>query len=84
MQFLGSAIYSLYFGPLAKYPGPLFAKISSWPNYYHTLGGDHHIWLWRCHQIYGICSPPEIWKLFSPDTDESAQAQCIVIVLMES
>ncbi|MCJ1345570.1 hypothetical protein MMC31_003777, partial [Peltigera leucophlebia] len=51
--FLGSAIYSLYFGPLAKYPGPFFAKISSWPNFYHTLGGDRHIWLWQCHQFYG-------------------------------
>lgn len=62
-QFLGSAIYNLYFSPLAKYPGPFFAKISSWPNFYHTLGGDRHIWLWRCHQIYGICSPLETWKL---------------------
>lgn len=62
-QFLGLAIYSLYFGPLAEYPGPFFAKISSWLNFYHTLGGDRHIWLWRCHQIYGICSPLETWKL---------------------
>lgn len=64
IQFLGSAIYSLYFSPLAKYPRPFCAKISSWPNSYHSLGGDRHIWLWQCHQIYGICSLLQIWQLF--------------------
>lgn len=58
IQFLASAIYSLYFGPLAKYPGPFFAKISAWPNFYHSLGGDRHIWLWQCHQIYGTSLSP--------------------------
>lgn len=38
---------------MAKYPGPFFAKFSAWPAFYHTLGGDRHIWIWQCHQLYG-------------------------------
>ncbi|KAG9237994.1 benzoate 4-monooxygenase cytochrome P450 [Amylocarpus encephaloides] len=53
LYFVISAIYNLYVGPLAKYPGPFFAKISSWPNFYHSLTGYRHIWIWQCHQIYG-------------------------------
>ncbi|KAG8531950.1 uncharacterized protein KY384_003586 [Bacidia gigantensis] len=46
-------IYHLYFNPLAKYPGPFLAKISSLPSFYHACKGDRHIWLWQCFQIYG-------------------------------
>lgn len=46
-------IYCLTLHPLAKYPGPFWAKFSVWPSYYHTFRGDRHIWIWQCHQLYG-------------------------------
>lgn len=49
----GAAIYNCYFSPLAKYPGPFLAKISAWPSFYYSLTGYRHVWIWRCHQIYG-------------------------------
>ncbi|PQE19513.1 Benzoate 4-monooxygenase cytochrome P450 protein [Rutstroemia sp. NJR-2017a WRK4] len=51
--YLTSAIYSLYFSPLAHYPGPFLAKISAWPNFYYSCIGYRHLWIWRCHEIYG-------------------------------
>ncbi|KAF2167556.1 hypothetical protein M409DRAFT_22361 [Zasmidium cellare ATCC 36951] len=50
---VSTIIYRLYFHPLAKYPGPLFARISTFPSYWHTLKQDRHIWLWRLQQQYG-------------------------------
>lgn len=49
-------IYRLYFHPLAEYPGPFWARISSFPSYWHTLQKDRHIWLWRLQEEYGILS----------------------------
>ncbi|OBT55407.1 hypothetical protein VE04_04708 [Pseudogymnoascus sp. 24MN13] len=51
--FIASAIYNLYFSPLARYPGPFLAKISAWPNFYYATTGYRHIWIWQCHEIYG-------------------------------
>jgi cytochrome P450 len=48
-----SAIYHLYFSPLAKIPGPFLAKISTWPSFYHAVKCDRHIWIWQCFEIYG-------------------------------
>ncbi|KAI4909407.1 hypothetical protein J4E90_008104 [Alternaria incomplexa] len=48
-----STIYNLWFHPLAKQPGPLFARISGIPSFYHACKGDRHIWSWRQFQIYG-------------------------------
>lgn len=45
--------YRLYFHPLAKYPGPFWARVSSFPSYWHTLKKDRHIWLWRLQEEYG-------------------------------
>ncbi|RHZ58985.1 hypothetical protein CDV55_100776 [Aspergillus turcosus] len=50
---LGSAVYNLYFSPLAKYPGPLFAKVSALPDFYWSLTGDRHMWIARNHEMYG-------------------------------
>lgn len=50
---VSTIIYRLYFNPLAKYPGPLLARISTFPSYWHTLKQDRHIWLWRLQQQYG-------------------------------
>ncbi|PQE26851.1 benzoate 4-monooxygenase cytochrome P450 protein [Rutstroemia sp. NJR-2017a BVV2] len=53
MRYLISAIYNLYFSPLAHYPGPFLAKISTWPNFYYSCTGYRHLWIWRCHETYG-------------------------------
>lgn len=45
--------YRLYLHPLAKYPGPFWAKISDLPSYYYTLKQDRHVWLLKLQQQYG-------------------------------
>ncbi|MCJ1381132.1 hypothetical protein MMC17_004241 [Xylographa soralifera] len=50
---VGSVIFNLYFSPLAKYPGPFLARISSIPDFYWSLTGDRHMWIARNHEIYG-------------------------------
>ncbi|KAK7188535.1 cytochrome p450 family protein [Paraphaeosphaeria sporulosa] len=54
--------HKLILHPLAKYPGPLFSRISGWPNWYHAAKGDRHIWLLRLHSKYGSA------VRFSPDS----------------
>lgn len=46
-------IYRLIFHPLAKYPGPQLAKVTSLYAVYHAYIGDLHLDLWRCHNLYG-------------------------------
>ncbi|KAF2791120.1 benzoate 4-monooxygenase cytochrome P450 [Melanomma pulvis-pyrius CBS 109.77] len=46
-------IYNGFFHPLARVPGPLLARMSSIPSWYHAMKGDRHIWLWQLFQIYG-------------------------------
>lgn len=48
--------YRLYLHPLAKYPGPFWAKISDLPSYYYTLKQDRHVWLLQLQQQYGAFS----------------------------
>ncbi|KAF2872863.1 cytochrome P450 [Massariosphaeria phaeospora] len=47
------AIYRLFFHPLAKYPGRLQYKLSSWPLVYQAYTGDRHIWHLKDHEKYG-------------------------------
>lgn len=49
----GVIIYRLYFHPLAKYPGPLLARITDWHPFYHSAIGDRHLEFYRTHQKYG-------------------------------
>ncbi|ORY67124.1 isotrichodermin C-15 hydroxylase [Pseudomassariella vexata] len=46
-------VYRLYFHPLAKYPGPLLAKITDAHQLYHSWKGDRHLEFWRMHERYG-------------------------------
>jgi hypothetical protein len=47
------SIYTLYFHPLAKFPGPFWAKLTVFPSWYHTRNQDRHIWLHRLQTQYG-------------------------------
>jgi cytochrome P450 len=49
----GLIIYRVYFHPLSKYPGPLWAKITDLYSTYHAWKGDRHLEFWRCHEKYG-------------------------------
>ncbi|KAF2736689.1 cytochrome P450 [Polyplosphaeria fusca] len=46
-------VHRLFLHPLAALRGPFFARISSWPNWYHAAKGDRHIWLLRLHSKHG-------------------------------
>ncbi|KAF2207353.1 hypothetical protein CERZMDRAFT_102447 [Cercospora zeae-maydis SCOH1-5] len=46
-------IYRIFFHPLAKYPGPLLAKITDLYSTYHALRGDRHLDFYRIHEKYG-------------------------------
>lgn len=50
---LGIAFYRLSLHPLAKFPGPFWARLTTFPSYWHTVKGDRHIWLWQLQQKYG-------------------------------
>ena len=52
-QTLGLAVYRIFFHPLAKYPGPLLAKLTDAYQLYHAWKGDRHLEFWRLHQRYG-------------------------------
>ena len=48
-------VYRLYFHPLAKYPGPLLARITTLYGAYHGWKGDFATVLYECHEKYGDC-----------------------------
>ncbi|KAL4798420.1 cytochrome P450 [Aspergillus venezuelensis] len=46
-------IYRLYFHPLAKYPGPLLARLTTLYGAYHGWRGDFSTKLYELHEKYG-------------------------------
>lgn len=52
-SFLLYVIYMRNFHPLAKYPGPLFASLSSFFKAYYVFKLTFHEKLLELHQIYG-------------------------------
>lgn len=39
VAILSTAYYRLYLHPLAKFPGPVLARLTVFPSYWHTLKG---------------------------------------------
>jgi hypothetical protein len=56
---LGLVIYRLYFHPLAKFPGPKYAAISRWHEFYYEVvkKGKFTFKVQELHKQYGL-SPP--------------------------
>ena len=55
LYLLGLAIYRLYFHPLARFPGPKYAAISRWHEYYHEVvrKGQFTFVIQEYHKKYG-------------------------------
>ncbi|KAI9876588.1 MAG: hypothetical protein M1830_006166 [Pleopsidium flavum] len=53
LYILGVTVYRVTLHPLAKYPGPLLAKITDWYSVYHLSKGDSHLNFYEAHQKYG-------------------------------
>ncbi|KFA52277.1 hypothetical protein S40293_00629 [Stachybotrys chartarum IBT 40293] len=53
LYYVLSAIYSLYFHPLAKFPGPKLAAVSRLPFAISAVRGRTYEWLDDLHQRYG-------------------------------
>ncbi|KAK2735626.1 hypothetical protein FQN57_001172 [Myotisia sp. PD_48] len=53
LYFTLLAVYRLTLHPLAKYPGPFWSKVSSWPGFFQVFSGSRHLEAWRQHETYG-------------------------------
>lgn len=53
LYLLSIAIYRLYFHPLARYPGPLFGRLTQAYDVYHAYRGSKHINFLHLHEEYG-------------------------------
>jgi hypothetical protein len=49
-----TAVYRLVFHPLAKFPGPFWARLTVLPSWWHTRTGDRHVWLYSLQEKYGM------------------------------
>lgn len=55
IYIVGGAIYRLCFSPLAKFPGPKIAALTSWYEFYFDIirNGKYIFEIERLHKIYG-------------------------------
>jgi hypothetical protein len=49
-----TVVYRLIFHPLAKFPGPIWARLTVLPSWWHTRTGDRHVWLYSLQEKYGM------------------------------
>ncbi|KAI0599544.1 benzoate 4-monooxygenase cytochrome P450 [Biscogniauxia sp. FL1348] len=59
LSALTIGVYNLFFHPLSDIPGPLWARVSGIPSWYHAYRGDRHLWLGQLFQTYGDRIRPE-------------------------
>ncbi|OQE74125.1 hypothetical protein PENNAL_c0084G11992 [Penicillium nalgiovense] len=50
---LAIIVYRIWFHPLAKFPGPVLAKVTNLYGGYYAWRGDLHLDMMRCHEKYG-------------------------------
>lgn len=57
---MSSAIYRLYFSPLAKFPGNRVAALTLWYEFYYQVvkGGQYPWKVQEMHKKYGISTRP--------------------------
>ena len=55
VALLGLAIYRVYFHPLAAFPGPLLAAVTTWyEGYYDIVHQGRYLWqIEQMHKKYG-------------------------------
>ncbi|KAE8147707.1 cytochrome P450 [Aspergillus avenaceus] len=64
--FVGHVIYSCYFHPLARYPGPFLARFTNLWRLFIFLGGKHHLVEQELHEKYGhVVRVAPNWLSFS-------------------
>lgn len=59
LYLAGLVIYRLYFHPLAKFPGPKYAALSRWHEFYYevVLKGQFTFKVQELHKQYGNAFP---------------------------
>ncbi|RYP75443.1 hypothetical protein DL771_002328 [Monosporascus sp. 5C6A] len=65
--------YNLFLHPLAKVPGPFWARATAIPSWYHASRGRRHVWLWQLFQIYGstVRPAPNLVVFCDPQADKA-------------
>jgi hypothetical protein len=59
IAWLAKRLYSVFFGPLAKFPGPKLAAFTLWYEFYYdvVLSGRYTFKIKELHEKYGTVSP---------------------------
>ncbi|PYI32403.1 cytochrome P450 [Aspergillus indologenus CBS 114.80] len=66
-DLLAQLLYSCYFHPLARYPGPFLARFTNLWRFASFLRGQHHLTEENLHQRYGpIVRVAPNWLSFAP------------------
>jgi hypothetical protein len=56
LSFIARRVYSVYFGPLSKFPGPKLAAAGLWYEFYYDVicQGNYSFKIKELHKKYGI------------------------------